>query len=250
MSDRLKGKRAFVTAAAVGIGRACAVAFAREGATVFATDIDEGKLAALKSEGIAEVAKLDARDSAAVAAMAKRAGKTDILLNAAGFVHHGTVLECSDEDWDFSFDLNVKSMHRTIRSFLPGMLENGGGAIVNISSAAGVFKAAPNRYVYGATKAAVAALTRAVAADFITRGVRCNCICPGTVHSPSLEARIQANAAAAGSLEKARAAFVARQPMGRLGRTEEIARMAVYLASDDAEFVTGQAMVIDGGLTL
>ena len=175
MSDRLKGKRAFVTAAAVGIGRACAVAFAREGATVFATDIDEGKLAALKSEGIAEVAKLDARDSAAVAAMAKRAGKTDILLNAAGFVHHGTVLECSDEEWDFSFDLNVKSMHRTIRSFLPGMLESGGGSIVNISSAAGVFKAAPNRYVYGATKAAVAALTRAVATDFITKGVRCNC---------------------------------------------------------------------------
>ena len=160
MSDRLKGKRAFVTAAAVGIGRACAVAFAREGATVFATDIDESKLAALKSEGIAEVAKLDARDSAAVAAMAKRAGKTDILLNAAGFVHHGTVLECSDEDWDFSFDLNVKSMHRTIRAFLPGMLENGRGSIVNIASAAGVFKAAPNRYVYGATKAAVAALTR------------------------------------------------------------------------------------------
>jgi 2-keto-3-deoxy-L-fuconate dehydrogenase len=142
MSDRLKGKRAFVTAAAVGIGRACALAFAREGATVFATDIDESKLAALKNEGVAEVAKLDARDSAAVAAMAKRAGKTDILLNAAGFVHHGTVLDCSDEDWDFSFDLNVKSMHRTIRSFLPGMLENGGGSIVNISSAAGVFKAA------------------------------------------------------------------------------------------------------------
>src|SRR5881394_632053 len=180
MSDRLKGKRAFVTAAAVGIGRACAVAFAREGATVFATDIDETKLAALKSEGIAEVARLDARDSAAVAAMAKRAGKTDILLNAAGFVHHGTVLECSDEDWDFSFDLNVKSMHRTIRAFLPGMLENGKGTIVNISSAAGVVKAAPNRYVYGATKAAVAALTKSVAVDFITRGIRCNCICPGS----------------------------------------------------------------------
>ncbi len=194
MSDRLKGKRAFVTAAAVGIGRACALAFAREGATVFATDIDETKLADLKSEGIAEVAKLDARDSTAVAAMAKRAGKTDILLNAAGFVHHGTVLDCSDEDWDFSFDLNVKSMHRTIRSFLPGMLEAGRGSIVNISSAAGVFKAAPNRYVYGATKAAVAALTRAVAADFITKGIRCNCICPGTIETPSMLQR----AAAAG----------------------------------------------------
>src|SRR5882672_7773384 len=171
MSDRLKGKRAFVTAAAAGIGRACALAFAREGATVFATDLDESKLAALKSEGI-----------------------TDILLNAAGFVHHGSVLECSDEDWDFSFDLNVKSMHRTIRSFLPGMLEQGRGSIVNISSAAGVFKAAPNRYVYGATKAAVAALTRSVAADFITKGIRCNCICPGTIETPSMLNR----AAAAG----------------------------------------------------
>src|SRR6201994_5105584 len=151
MSDRLKGKRAFVTAAAVGIGRACALAFAREGAHVFATDIDEGKLSLLTKEGVAEVAKLDARDSAAVAAMAKRVGKTDILLNAAGFVHHGSVLECSDEEWDFSFDLNVKSMHRTIRSFLPGMLENGRGSIVNISPAAGVFQAPPNPHAYGAT---------------------------------------------------------------------------------------------------
>ena len=184
MSDRLKGKRAFVTAAAVGIGRACAVAFAREGATVFATDIDEAKLEALKSEGIAEVARLDARDSAAVAAMAKRAGKTDILLNAAGFVHHGTVLECSDEDWDFSFDLNVKSMHRTIRAFLPGMLESGKGTIVNISSAAGVVKAAPNRYVYGATKAAVAALTKSVAVDFITRASAATASAPAPSRRP------------------------------------------------------------------
>jgi 2-keto-3-deoxy-L-fuconate dehydrogenase len=190
MSDRLKGKRAFVTAAAAGIGRASAIAFAREGASVFATDIDEKGLAALKNEGIAEVAKLDARDSAAVAAMAKRVGAIDVLLNAAGFVHHGTVLDCSDEDWDFSFDLNVKSMHRTIRSFLPGMLEQGRGAIVNISSAAGVFKAAPNRYVYGATKAAVAALTRAVAVDFISKGIRCNCICPGTIETPELSCLI------------------------------------------------------------
>src|SRR5260221_9566750 len=195
MSDRLKGKRAFVTAAAAGIGRACALALAREGATVFASDIEEKGLAALNGEGIAEVAKLDARDTAAVAAMAKRVGKVDILLNAAGFVHHGTVLECSDEDWDFSFDLNVKSMHRTIRAFLPGMLEGGRGSIVNISSAAGVFKAAPNRYVYGATKAAVAALTRAVAVDFITKRIRCNCICPGTIETPSMLQR----AAAAGS---------------------------------------------------
>src|SRR6266404_2886287 len=158
MSDRLKGKRAFVTAAAVGIGRACALAFAHEGATVFATDIDEAKLADLKSEGIAEVAKLDARDSAAVAAMAMRAGKTDILLNAAGFVHHGTVLDCSDDDWDFSFDLNVKSMHRTLRAFLPGMVEKRRGSIVNISSAVSSIRAVPNRYVYGATKAAIIGL--------------------------------------------------------------------------------------------
>src|SRR4030081_290477 len=186
MSDRLKGKGPLVSAGAAGIGRACAVAFAREGATVFATDIDEKGLTPLRNDGVSEVARLDVRDSAAVAAMAKRVGKVDILLNAAGFVHHGTVLECSDDDWDFSFDLNVKSMHRTLRAFLPGMLESGHGSIVNISSAAGVFKAAPNRYVYGATKAAVAALTRAVAADFITRGIRCNCICPGTIETPSL----------------------------------------------------------------
>src|SRR3977135_2027682 len=168
MSDRLKGKRAFVTAGAVGIGRAGAVAFAREGAEVFATDIDEKGLALLAKDGVSDVARLDVRDSAAVEAMAKRGGNIDILLNAAGFAQHGPVLECSDADWDFSFDLNVKSMHRTIRAFLPGMLEAGRGSIVNISSAAGVFKAAPNRYVYGATKTAGAALTRAVGTDFIT----------------------------------------------------------------------------------
>ena len=244
MSDRLKGKRAFVTAAAVGIGRSCALAFAREEATVFATDIDEAKLEALKGEGIAEVAKLDVRDSAAVAAMAGRAGKTDILLNAAGFVHNGTVLDCSDEDWDFSFDLNVKSMHRTIRAFLPGMLENGKGTIVNISSAAGVVKAAPNRYVYGATKAAVAALTKSVAVDFITKGIRCNCICPSTIETPSMLQR--AEAAGPGGREM----FVSRQPMGRLGTAEEIAALAVYLGSDESAFTTGVAHVIDGGWTL
>ena len=244
MSDRLKGKRAFVTAAAVGIGRACALAFAREGATVFATDIDEKGLALLAKDGISDVARLDVRDSAAVAAAAKRVGKVDILLNAAGFVHHGTVLECSDEEWDFSFDINVKSMHRTIRSFLPGMLEGGHGSIVNIASAAGVYKAAPNRYVYGATKAAVAALTRAVATDFITTGVRCNCICPGTIETPSMLHR----AAAAGP--GGREMFVSRQPMGRLGTADEIASLAVYLASDESAFTTGVAHIIDGGWTL
>ncbi len=244
MSNRLKGKRAFVTAAAAGIGRACAVAFAREGATVFATDVDEKGLGTLKNEGVADVARLDVRDSAAVAAAAKRVGKVDVLLNAAGFVHHGTILDCSDEEWDFSFDLNVKSMHRIIRAFLPAMLEGGGGAIVNISSAAGVFKAAPNRYVYAATKAAVAALTRSVAVDFIGKGIRCNCICPGTIETPSMLQR----AAAAGP--GGREMFVARQPMGRLGTAEEIAALAVYLASDESAFTTGVAHVIDGGWTL
>ncbi|MET0220092.1 MAG: SDR family oxidoreductase [Tardiphaga sp.] len=244
MTDRLKGKRAFVTAGAVGIGRACALAFAREGATVFATDIDDNAVALLTKDGIAETARLDVRDTAAVDAMAKRVGPVDILLNAAGFVHHGSVLECSDSDWDFSFDLNVKSMHRTIKAFLPGMLENGGGAIVNISSAAGVFKAAPNRYVYGATKAAVAALTRAVAVDFITKGVRCNAICPGTIETPSMLDR----AAAAGP--NGRELFISRQPMGRLGTAEEIANLALYLASDESAFTTGVAHIIDGGWTL
>jgi 2-keto-3-deoxy-L-fuconate dehydrogenase len=244
MSDRLKGKRAFVTAGAAGIGRATAIAFAREGASVFVTDIDEKGLGSLAGEGVSDVARLDARDTSAVTAMAKRVGPVDILFNAAGFVHHGTVLECSDEDWDFSFDLNVKSMHRTLRAFLPGMLEKGGGSIVNVSSAAGVFKAAPNRYVYGATKAAVAALTRAVAVDFITKGIRCNCICPGTIETPSMLGR----AAAAGP--GGREMFVSRQPMGRLGTADEIASLAVYLASDESAFTTGVAHIIDGGWTL
>jgi 2-dehydro-3-deoxy-L-fuconate 4-dehydrogenase len=244
MSDRLKGKRAFVTAGAMGIGRACAIAFAREGASVIATDIDEKALALLAKDGVSEVARLDVRDSAAVEAMAKRIGAIDILLNAAGFVHNGTVLDCSDADWDFSFDLNVKSMHRTIRAFLPAMLQAGHGAIVNISSAAGVFKAAPNRYVYGATKAAVAALTRAVAVDFVGRGIRCNCICPGTIETPSMLDR----AAAAGP--QGREMFVSRQPMGRLGTPEEIASLALYLASDESAFTTGVAHIIDGGWTL
>jgi 2-keto-3-deoxy-L-fuconate dehydrogenase len=244
MSGRLKGKRAFVTAAAAGIGRASAIAFAREGATVIATDIDDKQLAALTKEGVANVARLDVRDSAAVAAMAKEVGTVDVLLNAAGFVHHGTVLECSDDDWDFSFDLNVKSMHRTLRAFLPGMLAAGRGSIINIASAAGVFKAAPNRYVYGATKAAVAGLTRAVAADFIAKGIRCNCICPGTIETPSMLGR--AAALGAGGREM----FVSRQPMGRLGTADEIASLAVYLASDESAFTTGVAHIIDGGWTL
>src|SRR3954453_8498789 len=221
MADRLKGKRAVITAAAAGIGRACAVAFAREGATVIATDIDESGIASLAKEGIAETSKLDVRNTADVNDFAKHIGKIDILLNAAGFVHNGTILDCSEDDWDFSFDLNVKSMHRTIKAFLPAMLASNGGSIINISSAAGVFKAAPNRYVYSATKAAIAALTRAVATDFVTRGIRCNAICPGTMETPSMLNR--AAALGAGGREM----FVGRQPMGRLGTAEEIASLAV-----------------------
>ncbi len=246
---RLKGKTAFVTAAAQGIGRATALAFAAEGAQVFATDLNAAMVTEINGPGIQAFA-MDARDPAAITAAAARVGPIDILFNCAGFVHQGTVLEATDDEWDFAFDLNARSMFRTIRAFLPGMLERGHGAIVNMASVASSLKGVPNRFIYSASKAAVVGLTRSVATDFVGRGIRCNCICPGTVHSPSLEARIQANAAAAGSLDAARAAFVARQPMGRLGTPEEIARLAVYLASDDAEFVTGQAVVIDGGLTL
>jgi 2-keto-3-deoxy-L-fuconate dehydrogenase len=244
MAGRLQGKRAFVTAAAAGIGRACAIAFAREGAEVHATDIDEKTFPELKKAGVAETFKLDVLSTEAVNEAAKRVGRIDILLNAAGFVHHGTVLECTDKDWDFSFDLNVKSMHRTIKAFLPAMLAASAGSIVNIASAAGVLKAAPNRYVYGATKAAVAALTRAVAADFITKGIRCNCICPGTIETPSMLGR----AAAQGP--EGMKNFVSRQPLGRLGTAEEIALLAVYLASDESSFTTGGAHVADGGWTL
>jgi 2-keto-3-deoxy-L-fuconate dehydrogenase len=244
MTGRLQGKRAFVTAAGAGIGRACAAAFTREGAAVIASDIDDAALQTLRTEGVADAIRLDVRDTAAVNALAKQIGKVDILLNAAGYVHHGTALDCSDADWDFSFDLNVKSMHRTIRAFLPAMLAGGGGSIINISSAAGVFKAAPNRYVYGATKAAIAALTRAVAVDYITQGVRCNCICPGTIETPSMLER----AAALGP--GGREMFVSRQPMGRLGTAEEIAALALYLASDESSFTTGVAHIADGGWTL
>jgi 2-keto-3-deoxy-L-fuconate dehydrogenase len=243
MPGRLDGKRAFVTAAAAGIGRACALAFAAEGARVLATDIDEHGVEALRGAGI-ETARLDVRDSAAVQAMATQAGDVDVLLNAAGFVHHGTALDCSEDDWDFSFDLNAKSMHRTLRAFLPGMLARGRGAIVNIASSVAASKAAPNRYVYAATKGAVVALTRSVALDFVTRGIRCNCICPGTIETPSLEGRIQALGG------DARQMFIARQPLGRLGTPEEVAAVAVHLASDESAFTTGIAYVVDGGFTL
>ncbi len=250
-TGRLKGKIAFCTASGAGIGRACAVAFAREGAKVIASDISMEALKSLRDEGVAETHLIDVRNTKSVDDAAKRIGKIDILFNAAGFVHNGTVLECSDQDWDFSFDLNVKSMHRTIKAFVPAMLAGGGGSIVNIASGAGSVRGIPNRYVYGATKAAVIGLSKAVAADFIRKGVRCNAICPGTVQSPSLDARIAAQAKALAKTDAdVRQMFVDRQPMGRLGTAEEIAAMAVYLASDESAFTTGQIFLVDGGFAL
>jgi 2-keto-3-deoxy-L-fuconate dehydrogenase len=247
MSHRLEGKVALLTAAAAGIGRATAEAFHAEGAKVIATDLDVSKLAGLSGD----LRKLDVRSTEAVESLAKEIGPIDILFNCAGFVHHGSVLECSDNDWDFSFDLNVKSMHRTIRAFLPGMLAKGGGSIVNISSGASSVRGIPNRYVYGASKAAVIGLTKAVAADFIKRGIRCNAICPGTIESPSLDQRIATLAAQTNqSIEAVRQAFVDRQPMARLGEAREIAMLAVYLASDESSYTTGQIHLADGGFAL
>ena len=249
--DRLKGKRAFLTACGAGIGRATAIAFASEGAEVIATDLKPELIADLKSHGVAATDSLDVRSTEAVNAIARKYGAVDILYNCAGFVHHGTVLSTSDEEWDFSFDINVKAMHRTIRAFLPGMLEKGKGAIVNISSGASSVRGIPNRYAYGASKAAVIGLTKSVAADYIRQGIRCNAICPGTIQSPSLDQRIAEQAKALGkTLEEIRQAFVDRQPMGRLGTAEEIAWLAVYLASDEASYTTGQAYLADGGFAL
>ena len=240
--DRLKGKRCLVTAAGQGIGRAIAVAMAAEGARVFATDLDPGKLDGL--DGI-ETARLDVLDRAAVAALAGRLTDIDVLANCAGWVEHGTILDTDEKGWAFSFDLNVTAMYRIIRAFLPAMLERGGGSIVNIASVAGSIVGVPNRCSYGASKAAVIGLTKSVAADFVTRGIRCNCICPGTIDSPSLQERMRAQ----GDYETARKAFVARQPMGRIGQPEEMAALAVYLASDESSFTTGVAHIADGGMT-
>ncbi len=250
MSQRLAGKTAFVTAAGQGIGRATALAFAREGAQVIATDLNAETLATLAAEigPGCTTQVLDVTDAGAIAAAAARHGPVDVLFNAAGYVHAGTVLDCSEEQWAFAMDLNVRSMYRTIKAFLPGMLARGGGSIVNVASVAGSLKGAPNRFVYGTTKAAIIGLTKAVAADFVARGVRCNAICPGTVESPSLRERIAAQAQASGqTLAQVEAGFVARQPMGRLGRVEEIAALAVYLAGDESAFTTGTTAVIDGG---
>ena len=242
--NRLKSKRILVTAAGQGIGRAAALAMAAEGAEVFATDINPEGLAQLKSEatGTLEIFELDVRSEASVVAGVSVA-QPDVLFNCAGFVHNGTVLEASDEDWDFAFDLNVRSMLRTVRAALPGMLERGSGSIINMSSACSSVIGAPNRFVYGTTKAAVLGLTKSVAIDYITKGIRCNAICPGTVESPSLHDRLHAT----GDYEAAMKAFVARQPMGRIAKAEEIAALVVYLASDESAFTTGQAHIIDGG---
>jgi 2-keto-3-deoxy-L-fuconate dehydrogenase len=241
---RLAGKRAFVTAAGQGIGRASALAMAREGASVIATDINAETLADLTAAGI-ETRLLNVRDKDAVAAMAAEVGAVDVLFNCAGFVAAGTILDCSDEDWSFSVDLNMTAMFRMCRAFLPAMLDNGGGSIINMSSVASSVIAAPNRFVYGATKAGVIGITKAIAADFVTRGIRCNAICPGTVESPSLDARLRAT----GDYEAARKAFIARQPIGRIAKAEEIAALVVYLASDESSYTTGVAHAIDGGWT-
>ena len=243
MSARLTGKRALVTAAGQGIGRAAALAFAAEGAQVVATDIDAGPLEFLAREAKIETRILDVADPAAIAAIARDLGALDVLFNCAGFVHHGTILDCSEDDFDFSVTLNVRAMYRTIKAFLPAMLEAGHGNIINMASMASSLTAAENRFIYGVTKAAVIGLTKSVAKDFVGRGIRCNAICPATVDSPSLRARIDAF----DDPEAARAAFIARQPMGRLGTVEEIAALCVYLASEESAFTTGTAVVVDGG---
>ena len=253
MADRLKNKTAVITAAAHGIGRASALAFAAEGAKVIATDIDRGALESLKAESGGKIAirHLDVTKKDAIEAFADEIGAIGVLLNCAGYVHHGSILDCSEADWDFTLELNLRGAYRMIRAFLPAMLKAGkGGSIINMASSVSSLKAAPNRFVYATSKAGVIGLTKAVAIDFIGQGIRCNAICPGTIETPSLDQRIAAQAGKSGGTEAARQAFVARQPLGRLGTAEEVAALAVYLASDESSFTTGTAQVIDGGFTL
>jgi len=249
MPGQLANKTAFVTAAGKGIGRATALAFAAAGARVIATDIDATKLQSIASDNV-RVVTLDVLRADDIARVARDTGAIDILFNCAGFVHQGPLLDATEDEWTFALNLNARSMFWTMRAFLPGMVARGNGVILNMASVASSLKGVPNRFIYSATKAAVIGMTKSVATDYIRHGIRCNCLCPGTVLTPSLEERIAANAAQAGSVQAARQAFVDRQPMGRLGSPEEIAELAVYLASDAAQFITGQAVVIDGGLTL
>lgn len=243
---RLTGKTALITAAGQGIGRASAIAMAREGARVIATDVNEATLATL-GDGI-ETRVLNVRDASSIAGAVAASGTVDVLFNCAGFVAAGTILDCDEDQWAFSLDLNMTAMYRMCKAFLPGMLAHGSGSIINMASVASSVIGAPNRFVYGATKAGVIGLTKSIAADFITKGIRCNAICPGTVESPSLRERIAAQAKASGQTpEQVEALFISRQPMGRLGRVDEIAALAVYLASDESAFTTGTANVIDGG---
>jgi 2-keto-3-deoxy-L-fuconate dehydrogenase len=246
VADRLKGKRAFITAAGQGMGRAAAVAFAQEGAAVFATDINAEALKTLAEVRGITTRVLDVTDAAAVERVAREAGEVDVLFNCAGFVHHGTILECAEADWDRSFDLNVKSMYRVTRALLPGMLQRGGGSIINMASIASSLRGIPNRFVYGATKAAVLGLTKSIAADYVKQGIRCNAVCPGTVDTPSLRDRINALP----DPVEARKSFIARQPMGRLGTTDDITPLLIYLASDESSFATGAAFSVDGGMTI
>ena len=248
MPGRLEGKIALITAAGQGIGRATAVRFSQEGATVWATDINQAALdsLALEAPGI-HTRLLDVRQASAVNEIASLTGALDILFNCAGYVHQGTIFECSEKDWDFSLELNVSSMFRTSKAFLPAMIEAGKGSIINMSSVASSIKGAPSRFAYGVTKAAVIGLTKAIAADFVARGIRCNAICPGTIETPSLGERVAAQTTAERDFDQVRAAFIARQPMGRLGQPQEIADAALYLASDESSFMTGQTLIVDGG---
>lgn len=245
MTARLTGKTTLITAAGQGIGRATALAFAAEGARVIATDINEDTLESLASAEI-ECHRLDVLDASAVLSFIDANDAIDVLFNCAGFVADGNILDGSDKDWEFSFDLNVHAMHRLCKAVLPGMLERGSGSIINMASVASSIMGVPDRCAYGASKAAVIGLTKTIAIDFVKQGIRANAICPGTVDSPSLQERVRAK----GNYEESMKAFVARQPMGRLGRAEEIAAMAVYLASDDSQFTTGQALAVDGGWTI
>ena len=247
MTGRLEGKIALVTAAAQGIGRASALRFAEEGATVWATDINEAGLASLAAEALGVRTRLlNVRDGASVKAAADEIGTVDVLFNCAGFVHQGDIFSCSEDEWEFSFDLNVHSMYRMCRAFLPGMIAAGRGSVVNMASVASSVKGAPNRVAYGTTKAAVIGLTKALAADLVAKGIRVNALCPGTVETPSLDERM----ASLGEIETVRKAFMARQAMGRLGRPEEVAGAALFLACEDSSFMTGQAIVVDGGWSI